>query len=269
MVANEVVSVRADESSRLDAAIDAALAEERVVGGVASVSRDGERIYERAFGLADREAGIPVVPDTIFRLASVTKPIVSLAALRLIEQDEMALDDPVHAWLPDFRPAGPDGHPATILIRHLLTHTSGLSYAVAEQGVSTGLAQPGLSMQENLARLAALPLAFDPGTSWVYGLSIDVLGAVIQKVTRESLETVVRTQVLAPLGLPEDAFSFALAPGTPNLAQPYVNDDPRPHRLVGEETVGAERGRGGTTFDPSRIFDAASFPSGGAGAAST
>ncbi|MGC4193057.1 MAG: serine hydrolase domain-containing protein [Thermomicrobiales bacterium] len=268
MAANEMVTGTTD-AARLDAAIDAALAEERVVGGVVQVSRGGEPAYERAFGLADREAGTPVTADTIFRLASVTKPVVSLTALRLIEQDEMSLDDPIHEWLPDFRPVGPDGQPATILIRHLLTHTSGLSYAVADQGVSTGLAQPGLSMTDNLARLAALPLPFMPGTSWAYGLSIDVLGAVIQKVTCGTLEEAVRDHVLRPLGLPADAFVFALPEGTPNLAVPYVNDDPRPHRMTGEETVGAGNGDSGTTFDPARIFDAASFQSGGAGAAST
>lgn len=269
MVAGERWKTGMDDVARLDAAIDAALAEERVVGGVVSASRRGETIYERAFGLADREAGIPVSLATVFRLASVTKPVVSLTALRLIEQDEMSLDDPVHEWLPDVHPAGPDGQPATIRIRHLLTHTSGLSYAVAEQGVSTGLAQPGMSMADNLAKLASLPLPFAPGASWAYGLSIDVLGAVIQKVTRGTLEDAVRTQVVRPLGLPDDAIVFSLPRDTPNLAVPYVNDDPRPHRMVGEETAGAVNGAGGTTFDPARIFDAASFESGGAGAAST
>lgn len=251
------------DAARLDAAIDAALAEERVVGGVVTVSTGGERAHQRAFGYADREAEAPVTPETVFRLASVTKPVVSVVALRLIEQDELSLDDPVHEWLPEFRPNGPDGQPATILVRHLLTHTSGLSYDVAHHGVSTGLAQPGLSMEENLARLAVLPLPFAPGTSWVYGLSIDVLGAVIQKVTRGTLEEAVRAQVLTPLGLPSDAFVFSLPEGTPALAVPYVNDDPRPHRMTGVEEVG------GTVFDPARIFDPASFQAGGAGAAST
>lgn len=251
------------EAARLDAAIDAALAEERLVGGVVTVSRRGEQVYQRAFGLADREAERPVTPDTIFRLASVTKPVVCITALRLIEQDEMALEDAVHEWLPDFRPVGPDGQPATIRIRHLLTHTSGISYDVALKGVSTGLAQPGRSLEDNLARLAALPLAFAPGASWAYGLSIDVLGAVIQRVTRGTLEEAARAQVLDPLRLPADAFVFSLPRETPNLAVPYANDDPRPHRITGEEQVGE------TVFDPTRIFDATSFQAGGAGAAST
>lgn len=257
------------EAAKLDAAIDAALAEERLVGGVVTVSRQGEPAYERAFGLADREAETPVTRETIFRLASVTKPVVCVAALRLIEQDEMSLDDPVHEWLPDFHPVGPDGEPATILIRHLLTHTSGLRYEdTRHNGVSTGLDAPGRDGRENLARLAAIPLAFRPGSSWAYGMSIDVLGAVVQKVTRGTLEEAVRAQVLEPLGLPDDAFVFSLPQGTP-VAVPYVNDDPRPHRMDGEETVGAVDGEGGTTYDPSRIFDPTSFQAGGAGAAST
>ncbi|MGC4108561.1 MAG: serine hydrolase domain-containing protein [Thermomicrobiales bacterium] len=252
-----------NDIARLDAAIDAALVDQRVVGGVVTVSRHGEQVYERAFGYADREAERPVATDTIFRLASVTKPVVCITALRLIEQDELSLDDAVHEWLPDFHPVGPDGQPATITIRQLLTHTSGISYDVALKGVSTGLAQPGLSLEDNMAKLAALPLAFEPGRSWAYGPSIDVLGAVIQKVTRGTLEDAVRAQVLDPLGLPADAVVFSLPPDTPNLAVPYVNDDPRPHRMTGEEKAGE------TVFDPSRIYDPASFQAGGAGAAST
>lgn len=259
-----------DVRERLDRAIDAALDEQRVVGGIVTVSRGGLQAYQRAFGFADREEGRPITPATIYRLASVTKPVVSLSALRMIEQDEMTLDDAVHEWLPEFRPVGPDGLPATILIRHLLTHTSGLSYEVAEYGVSTGLAEPGRSMEDNLARLAALPLAFAPGTSWAYGPSIDVLGAVIQRVTRGTLEDAVREHVVRPLGLPDDAFVFALPEEKrAELATAYVNGNPLPHAMTRNEVVGEAGSPAGARFDPERIFDAASFEAGGAGAAST
>ena len=93
-----------DLSARVDAAVDAALAEKRLVGGVVLVARDGETVYARAAGQADREAGRPVRLDTIFRYASLSKPIVSAAALRLIEEGRMGLEDPVTRFLPAFRP---------------------------------------------------------------------------------------------------------------------------------------------------------------------
>src|SRR4051812_8750210 len=90
--------------ARLESAIDRALAEQRIVGGIVLVSEDGRPAYARAAGLADRAEGRPMTHDTIFRMASLTKPIVTAAALALVEAGEIALEDPVTRWLPDFRP---------------------------------------------------------------------------------------------------------------------------------------------------------------------
>ena len=93
----------------LDDVIDRALSDQRIVGTVVLVARGGDLVYARAAGDADRERGLPMALETVFRLASVTKPIVAAAALAMVERGDLALDAPVSRWLPDFRPAGPGG----------------------------------------------------------------------------------------------------------------------------------------------------------------
>ncbi|HEY0124588.1 MAG TPA: serine hydrolase domain-containing protein [Rhizobium sp.] len=256
----------------VDAAIDAALADKRLVGAVVLISRNGEQIYRRAAGLADRENGVAMREETIFRLASVTKPIVTIAAMRLVEQGRIGLDDPVTKWLPDFRPRLPDGAEAVIRIHHLLTHTSGLGYAFAEEeggpyhraGVSDGLGEPGLSLAENLKRIASAPLRFAPGDGWQYSLAMDVLGGIIEKETGGSLDKAVAELVTKPLGLVDTAFSVR---DPSRLAAPYMNGSPEPQRM-GDEAV-APILDGFIRFAPDRIFDPASYHSGGAGMAGT
>ena len=114
-------------AQRIDAAVQSALDEKRIVGAVIAVMQDGELAHIKAYGQSDREAGRAMRADDIFRLASITKPIVTAAALRMIELGKLALDTPVTDILPDFKPKTPDGATPTITIRHLLTHTAGLS----------------------------------------------------------------------------------------------------------------------------------------------
>ena len=117
--------------SRIDAAIDQAISEQRIVGAVVLVSRDGKLVYQRAAGFADRESKRPMKLDAVFRLSSVSKPVVSAAAMVLVDQGKLSLDDPVTKWLPDFRPKLASGEAPTITVRQLLTHTSGLGYKFA------------------------------------------------------------------------------------------------------------------------------------------
>ncbi|CDZ50615.1 serine hydrolase domain-containing protein [Neorhizobium galegae] len=255
----------------IDAAIDDALAAKRLVGTVVMVARDGEIVYRRAAGLADREAGLKASEDTIFRLASITKPIVTIAAMRLIEQGRIGLDDPVTKWLPDFRPRLEDGSEPAILIRHLLTHTSGLSYCFhledgpyVRAGVSDGVDQPGLSLEENLRRIASVPLLFAPGTGWQYSVSMDVLGGVIEKETGKRIGEAVTELVMRPLGLSDTGFTVT---DRSRLAAPYVDGSPEPKRMGETEKVRALDGS--VTFAPDRIFNPASFHSGGGGMAGT
>lgn len=263
-------------SDRLDEMVDRAIAERRIVGAVVLVARDGAPAYRRAAGLADREAGVAMRTDAIFRLASVTKPIVSAALMKLVEDGRVGLDDPVTRHLPDFRPRLPDGSAPAITLHQLLTHTSGLGYRFREMvpgpydalNVSDGLDQPGLGMAENLRRLAEAPLLFAPGTGWGYSLGIDVLGAVIERVLDRPLPEAVRTLVTGPLGMTDTEFRVV---DPARLAAAYADGTPEPHLMIDGIAlpVPPPLEGGAVRFAPSRIFDAASYPSGGAGMAGT
>ena len=256
----------------VDAAIDTALADKRLVGTVILVARDGELVYQRAAGLADRENKVAIQKDTIFRLASITKPIVAITAMRLVEQGRIGLDDPITKWLPDFRPRLPDGGETIIRIQHLLTHTSGLGYTFAEAqdgpyhraGVSDGLDTPGRSIADNLQRLSTAPLLFAPGEGWQYSLAMDVLGGIIEKETGDNLDKAVAELVMKPLGLSDTGFSVR---DRSRLAAAYMNAQSGPQRMGDEATMPILDGT--IRFAPDRIFDPGSYQSGGAGMAGT
>ncbi|MBJ6133659.1 beta-lactamase family protein [Ochrobactrum sp. Q0168] len=258
--------------ARLNPVIDRALSEKRIVGTVVLVAKDGRLVYHRAAGYADREAGREMREDAIFRLASITKPIVTAAAMRLVEEGRLDLEAPVTRWLPYFRPAMPDGSTPEITIRQLLNHTSGLGYGFLEPvdgsyhklNISDGLDQPGLPLEENLARLSAAPLNFIPGTSWRYSLGIDVLGGVLEKIEERSLSEIVRDKITAPLGIYDTDFSVR---DTLRLTKAYADGKPEPVPMtdgIAVSFMGSE-----ATFAPSRILNARSYQSGGAGMAGT
>ncbi|KVL44681.1 serine hydrolase [Burkholderia cepacia] len=262
-------------AERVDAVLSRQLDTHRLVGAVVLIARDGELVYRRATGFADREAHTPMREDTLFRLASVTKPIVSAAAMALVAQHKLSLDDDVTRWLPGFRPALRDGSVPVIRVRHLLTHTAGLGYRFAEAdatgpyaraGVSDGLDAASVTLAENLRRIASVPLQFAPGTGWNYSLSIDVVGALIEAVSGQPLAEAIDTLVLRPLGARDTGF---VARDPARLATPYVNDTPQPHRLAENETVPIFDGTVGVTYSPSRALDANAFPSAGAGMVGT
>jgi CubicO group peptidase (beta-lactamase class C family) len=257
-----------DMETRVDETIDAAIAGKRIVGTAILIAVDGHTVYRGVKGQFDREAGIPMREDAIFRLASVTKPVVAATALALIERGKLSLDDTVARYLPDFRPKLRDGSTPDILIRHLLTHTSGLAYPSIEPGdpyvaldISGGLDQPGRGMQDNLSRLARALLYFKPGTAWRYGMSIDVLGAIIAKVDGGTLADAVAQYITRPLGMNDAAFHVT---DKSRLAVPYGDHEGGAVRMGDPHTV-----PDGTIFSPSRILDPRSFQSGGAGMAGT
>ncbi len=256
---------------RVDTVIEQALADRRLIGAVVLVMRDGEPIHRRAAGLADREAGRPMHEDALFRLASVSKPIVSTAAMVLVGQNRLGLDDAVERWLPGFRPRLADRTATRITVRQLLTHTAGLGYRFLEAddngpyaraGVSDGMDRPGITLAENLRRLASVPLLHAPGTTWGYSLATDVLGAVIGSVCEAPLGEAVHALVTGPLGMNDTAFTVVDAN---RLAAAYVNDTPSPRLLREFDVVPAFEGTVGIRYEPARAFDTEAFPSGGAG----
>ena len=262
-------------SSRIQAVVQQALEERRLVGVVVLVARDGELIHQQASGFADREQARPMTLDTIFRLASISKPIVSTAALVLVAQGLLGLDDSIERWLPEFRPRLADGRTAQITTRQLLSHTAGLSYRFfeadvdgpyAQAGVSDGMDASGISLAENLRRIASVPLLYEPGTAWGYSLATDVLGALIERVHGGPLDATVAQLVTGPLGMEDTGF---VARDALRVATAYVNDLPQPHRLAEGEVASPFEGAIGIRYSPARIFDRQAFPSGGAGMAGT
>lgn len=258
-------------ADRLDAVFATALHERRIVGAVALVARHGDVVYRRAVGYADRETQQPMQTDTLFRLASVTKPFVTAAVLRLVAQGRMSLADPITRWLPDFKPALADGSTPALTVHQLLTHTSGLSYSFLEEsdsryhqlGISDGIDRVDFDLAENLRRLAAAPLAFAPGSAWRYSLALDVLGAALERATGVALPQAVAQLVAEPLGLRDTGF---VASDAARFATAYADGAPEPVRMTDNVDVPLPEGHGvAVRFAPSRVFDPAAFPSGGAG----
>ena len=258
---------------RVSACLEGAVAEGRLVGGVVIVAKNGEKAAEAVAGLADREAGRKMTADTIFRYSSLTKPIVAAAAMALIERGTIRLDDPVTCCVPEFAPKLAGGGASRIEVRHLLTHTAGLTYALLQPaggtyetaGVSDGIAEPGLPMAEELQRLARVPLEYPPGSAWGYSLAYDVLGELLARAAGATLPAVIASTVTGPLGMRDTAFSVV---DPTRLAVPYVSGSPQ-RRMRDPEVVPFAPGTAGIRFSPSRIFNPQSFPSGGAGMAGT
>lgn len=255
---------------RIDTVLERALAAQRLVGAVILVSHAGKSVYRRAAGMADREAGKPMQEDALFRFASVSKPIVSTTALVLVAQGRLRLDDLLVRWLPDFQPRLPDGRVPPISIRHLMTHTAGLSYRFFEEengpyaraDVSDGMDDSGITLMENVRRIASAPLLYAPGTEWRYSIATDVLGAVIEQVTDMSLAEAVAALVTKPLDMHDTGFT---AVDAQRLAVAYADGSPEPRRLQSPDFVPFIEGTTGFRLSPDRALDASAYPSGGAG----
>ncbi len=255
--------------SRVDAVIDRAIAEKRIVGTVVLISHDGRVAYRRAAGLANRETRTQMSTERIFRLSSLTKPLVSAAAMSLTERGKLALDDPVTKWLPDFRPKMPDGSLPAITVKQLLTHTAGLGYGFLEgpEGpyhqahVSDGLDESPVSLDKNVRRIASVPLLYEPGKSWMYSVGLDVLGAVLERAGNAPLADVVKQRVTGPLNMSDTAF-YCREPT--RLAVPYVDGKPEPALMSDPAVVPFGTG-GGIRFSPRRALNPHAYPAGGVG----
>lgn len=257
---------------RLDIVLDRWVSTQYIVGCVVLVARDGQLIYHRAMGLADREQHLPVTEGTLFRHASITKLITSVTALALIEEGRLSLDDHVADWLTYFTPPLPDGRRPDITIRQLMTHTSGLSYvffeepgnAYARAGIPQGLTTTGGTLEDAMRSLASVPLFYEPGTQWRYSLSTDVLGAVIENASGMPLPLAVERYVTGPLGMEKTVFHVT----DPDcLATAYRDGDDCAERLnddFDEIPLGP-----GVIVSPDLALRANAYPSGGVGMSGT
>ena len=214
--------------------------------------------------------------NTLFRFASISKAFTSLAVAALIGQEKIQLDDSVTTWLPDFLPKLPDGSTPTITIRHLLSHMSGLDYRWAQKedgpyataGVTDGLDITGISLEENIRRIASAPLAFAPGSSWLYSLAPDVLGAVIAKAHGTDFPTAMQQLVLEPLGITDTAFYVPPEQKERVAAAYYLDDAKKLTRMAHDQFLTSPDDRY-FHFSPERVFKAEEYPSGGVGLVGT
>ena len=258
--------------ARLDQTIERALEDRRIVGTVVFVAKGGDIVYGRAVGFADREVGRSMGENSIFLLSSVAKPIVTAAALRLVENGRMSLGDSVRRWLPDFKPRLPDGRVPEITIHHLLTHSAGLTYVFMEPQdgpyhrlrISSGFDRTDADLDEIVRRIAAAPLSYEPGTGWGYSMAVDVLGSVIEKATQRPLPQAVAELVLNPLDMKDTGFAVV---DPRRLVVHYADSQPEPRRMADDDHVSFfDRD---VAFCPVRLLDPKAFPSGGAGMAGT
>lgn len=254
-------------TQRIDAALASALNEKRIVGAVIAVMKDGELAHFKPYGLANREQGKPMTEDAVFRLASISKPIVTAAAMRMIELGKFALDTPVTDFLPEFTPKAPDGFTPTITIRHLLTHTAGLSYDFLQPPhgpyntipVSAGI-DGDFTMEDNLARMVKAGLTFPPGAAWLYSVAIDVLGAVMAKAEGTDVEGAVHKHVTGPMQMTDTSFYVT---DEKRLVQPYSNAAPEPVPIGDNFKQPFVPGCAPINLGTSRAFNRNAFQGGG------
>lgn len=201
---------------RIERMLRGVVADGRAVGVSAVVWQGGSERYFGAFGLADREARRPMARDTLARIWSMTKPVASVALMRLWDAGRFRLDDPIALYLPEFRNMrvhaddGRGERPAErpILVRDLLRHTSGLTYAMEDGPADRAFrAADPLEKSDDLAALsravAALPLRHEPGTAWQYGTSTDIVARLVEVLGDEPFDAHVRRYILRPLGMKE------------------------------------------------------------------
>lgn len=220
----------ADRLARLDRALQQAVDDNTVAGVVALVLRDGRPVYERAVGWSDKEAGRRMTVDTVFRIASQTKALTSVAILSLMEEGKLALNTPASQFIPSFAKTtvavetstGVSVVPAkrAITIRDLLTHTAGISYgtgtSVAAQYEAKGLgpaagygwytADKDEPVCDTMERLGTLPFVAQPGESYVYGYNTDILGCIVERAAGMPLDRFISERITAPLGLKDTRF---------------------------------------------------------------
>jgi CubicO group peptidase (beta-lactamase class C family) len=210
---------------RLSETLQNYVKEDRLPGGVALIARHGKVAYLETFGYRDREAGAPVQADTIFRIASQTKAIISTGVMILQEEGRLLITDPVGKYLPSFNetfvaePEEDDTYriikaKRPVTIRDLLTHTSGLSYGNGpardrwEAADITGwyFAHRDEPIIDTANRIAQLPFDAHPGERWIYGYSVDILGALIEQISGQALDEFLDSRIFTPLGMVDTHF---------------------------------------------------------------
>ena len=222
--------VSSERLDRIDSYLNKAIKDNQIPGAVALIRRNNKIIYNKAFGYSDVENKIMYSTDDIFRIASMTKAVTSLAVLMLWEEGKFNLDDPIEKYIPEFKDltiltdfnetdSTYLSKPAVnkISIRHLLTHTSGIGYGVIDsdarfkaiykkQGIVDLFTTDSINIESNVKKLAQLPLHHEPGEAFTYGESLDVLGYFIEVISQKSLDVFFKERIFDPLEMKDTYF---------------------------------------------------------------
>jgi CubicO group peptidase (beta-lactamase class C family) len=285
----EEVGVCPEKVQELSTFMQSLVDQGQIAGGVTMMARHGKVIHLEAVGMADREEKEPMRTDSIFRIASMTKPITSVAIMMLWEQGKLDLDDPVSKYIPEFKkpqvlinvePLVTRPAKREMTIRHLLTHTSGLGYTISEttgpmylqNRILGGLCSDELSLEDAMKRLGRLPLRFDPGEQWYYSMSTDVLGRVVEVASGLSLDEFIEERLCGPLGMSDTFFRVPHGKRS-RLVAAYLPDGGSIRRMKDNESIIFDvRGpaHGPVPLSCSYCYDEANkYLSGGAGLCST
>lgn len=225
VVKPETVGMSSERLARLDKVLKQYTDEKKIPGSVALIARHGKVCFLKTYGMSDIEAGIPTKYDSMYRIASMSKAITTTAVMMLYEEGRFLLNDPVSNFIPEFRDMKvivPDSTgksytlvPAKgpITIRHLLNHTAGITYGggpladyYKNAGMTVGLTPTNGTIGEMIRKLAGLPLISQPGEQFQYGMSIDVLGYLVEVVSGMTFDRFLETRIFQPLGMKDTCF---------------------------------------------------------------
>ena len=229
LFAREIPSARPEELGlspaklgRMEAAAEKMVDDQKVAGIITMVARKGRICHFQAYGSRDLSAGKPMQRDTIVRIYSMSKPITSVAAMILYEQGKVLLDEPVETYIPELRgwqvyAEDAQGRPQPVApkrkvtVRDLLRHTSGLTYGIfgdtpVDRMYREEEVLSNIELKEMVRRLSEIPLLYQPGTKWHYGLSTDVLGHVVERVSGQTLDVFFAENIFTPLDMKDTGF---------------------------------------------------------------
>jgi CubicO group peptidase (beta-lactamase class C family) len=235
----ESVGLSSDKLKEIDAWLERTVADGKLAGLSVAIMRRGKVAYVGKAGFADKEAGRPIQDDTVFWIASMTKPVTSVAIMRYYEQDKFGLDDPLSNFFPQFKDMqvfagmGENDTPAVeparrpITIRQLLTHTAGFAgrgeLPADKYLFASGMVTDDQTRAEFLDKLARLPLAFHPGEEWHYSPSVEVLAGLVEKFSGQTLDVLYEKTLFKPLGMNNTTF-FPDEAMQARIAQRYKYD---------------------------------------------
>lgn len=218
LVTPEAVGLSSDKLAKVDTVVQQLVDDKKIPGGVVLVARKGRVAYLKSFGKKDLASDTPMTADTIFRIYSMSKSITSAAAMMLVDEGKLDLDDPIAKHIPEFADAKIHGEAGNTkptrppTVRDLLRHTAGLTYgifgnsAVDQQYRAAGILSPQDTLEVMAAKVGKLPLEYDPGTSWKYSVSSDVLGRVVEVASGQKFSDFLQQRIFTPLGMVDTSF---------------------------------------------------------------